>query len=125
MAGGIVKNGCADLVRAKDNFYCLGPPCDTMCNPFKVSYKFLGVSLARERQHAKQVVRAKTDGHTPRILLTALARIEAPAIHRHSFHSVNRDDLGCRVVRAVDADRIFHQILSNFLGGLVLDRNAD
>lgn len=125
MAGSIVKNGRANVVGTKDNFDCLGSPGNTVCNPLKISYKLWRVSLARERQHTKQVVRANSDGHTLRILSAAVARIEASAIHCHSFHGLNTDDLGRCIIRAVHSDGIFHQILCNFLGSLVLDRNAD
>ena len=125
MAGRFVKNWRANVVRPKNNFYGLRAASDPLCNTLKIGYKCLRVSLACERQQTKQVVRTETDGHTSRILSAAVARIEASAIHCHSFHGVNRDDLRRRIVRAVHSDGIFDQILCNFLCALVLDRNAD
>src|SRR5246127_3945598 len=98
MAGGIIQNGSADVVRAEDNFNRLCPASNAPRNTLEIGYKFCGIPLARKCEHAKQVVRAEEDGHNSRILLAAETRIEPPAVHRHCFHGMNRDDLCGRVI---------------------------
>jgi hypothetical protein len=82
----------ADVVGSEDDFDGLLSRRNEADDTIEVGDEFGGISFAREGKHAKEMVRAKADGHSLRILCHSSLRMTksgyapAPILKDHASH---------------------------------------